>query len=562
MRKQLYAGIVSLALVLSAQAQHVWEGTFNNDWHEAGNWDPATVPTSSDNVTIGLANALVSISNAATAQTVLVSSSVGVGETAPTLSIGSDLLSTGSIGLDIGNGSGQQAVANHTAGRVDAGTDFYIGRNGATGTYTQSGGEVHVGRWLFVGRHSGGTGTYTLDDGELFVGSNLIIGREGSTSTFIQNGGAIETGSTFFLGRNSGTTGDFTMNAGTMQTDSHFHLGEATGTGTFEQAGGTNTVGGEFRIGWLSGSTGSYTLSDGQLDTEGFAFIGYMGGNGTMDMEGGTWNADNYVTVGRGHPEGTTGSTDNVFNHSGGTLNFTAETNRTFFIGRFEGTEGVYNFGGATAGDAPELSVGRIRVGIDLGVGTMNLSGHGTVTTTDSLEISARHIGGDGPGEGELHVTGGNLIINLGELQVGARGGDAAVVRATIDETGFSPINVSGRIELNERESSNDNAFFYLELGAGFNTSHIGTYTIMTGDEIVRQIGEDAYEAAFFANIANGHEWVITHNDVDYTVTAIYDHTEGDSSFAVSVIPEPSTFLLTALAGAALLASCARRCRR
>ena len=46
--------VVFLLLVCSIQANatHIWTGAVNNDWSNAGNWNPASVPSSSDFVKI------------------------------------------------------------------------------------------------------------------------------------------------------------------------------------------------------------------------------------------------------------------------------------------------------------------------------------------------------------------------------------------------------------------------------------------------------------------------------------------------------------------------------
>lgn len=207
---------------------------------------------------------------------------------------------------------------------------------------------------------------------------------------------------------------------------------------------------------------------------------------------------------------------------------------------------GLYEFGGAQS-TAPVLSVsGTVRVGSPASSnGIMSLKDYGTVTVGRTV-VSANNS------PGELWVKGGNLDINVGgNLEFALSAGADGVLKAIIDNTGFSTINVTTDVRFG---TTSNRSRFVLELGSG--------YAHVPGTEfVILNAGGNFTDFGVFGQV-NGASY--TAGDI-FTVdgnefSAAY--LTGDSSqFVVTAIPEPSSLLLLGLAGLAGLAMMRRRKR-
>ncbi len=222
-----------------------------------------------------------------------------------------------------------------------------------------------------------------------------------------------------------------------------------------------------------SGNRGNITTGGAIVTTSAAVDVGGLAvyGTGTAPV----LNISHDMTIGSQYMYvGGNGDGDGVVNQTAGTVS----TDRVY-LGIGVGNTGEYNFSGGV------LSVsGLLLLGSDPGdVGIVRLSGSGTVNVAEYKSPSWQ-------GVAQLHVTGGNLAITCGVFRVSTQFGAAGEIRATIDSTGISTINVTGDCELR------NNLNFVLSTGAGYTHVNGTEYTIIDAAAFT---GDGA-----FGNVADG----------------------------------------------------------
>ena len=187
-----------------------------------------------------------------------------------------------SIGREGGNGTVNMNGGSFTK---TGGGAFIIG-DGSAGTVTQTGGTINSGGseyWIGSGSN---TGSHTISSGNLNVGNWLSIGRNGGTGTLTQTGGTVTKtgGGSVSVGGGNGThTGTVNVSGGLFDIQTGFiYLGEngsdGTNTLTLSAAGQVNTAAIHAAFG-DAGCIGNVNLNGGTLRT---ALID--GGNGTANV--------------------------------------------------------------------------------------------------------------------------------------------------------------------------------------------------------------------------------------------------------------------------------------
>ncbi len=142
-----------------------------------------------------------------------------------------------------GNSTG---IINQTGGIYRGnGGDFQIGVNG-NGIWNQSGGEVHAGGWVAVGRYSGANGNNT---GQLNVSGGiftqtaadrfLMIGEEGRGSLTISGTGRVVSHGEVSIGHANNGHGTVNLDGGSLSARIVRRGNQTTGTGILNFNGGT-----------------------------------------------------------------------------------------------------------------------------------------------------------------------------------------------------------------------------------------------------------------------------------------------------------------------------------
>jgi hypothetical protein len=309
----------------------------------------------------------------------------------------------------VATGAGKTAALNHTAGTA------------------QTGG----GNWMFIGR-DGGNGTYNL------------TGTAGALGTFtqkLQGSGSMTVGDRMYVAGHLGApaTGVVNINTtGTLKTNGDLNMGAAAGTGTVNLDAGTVSVGGWLSIGRdengtaggpTAGGTGNWNQSGGTVTVSGNTILGLPGTKGNMTMTGGSLTTNGEWWVGNG--VGQTIPSTGVANISGGTVT----TNNWIALGR-DGSVGTITLSGG--GTISKTGGGAVVVGTNTnGTGTINVNG-GNFTIAEP--------GPDNPADpnqqynndlvlGELNGAKGTVVQTAGTVTIG---GDLRLAGKNVGETGGS----------------------------------------------------------------------------------------------------------------------------
>jgi outer membrane autotransporter protein len=463
-----YLALTSTALVglgqpIAATAAEIWTGAASTDWFTAGNWNPAAVPTSSDDVTLNATfpnPAVVNAANAAAHYVFLGTIASYTGSL--TITNGGTLASTAGYLGYLSNSSGGVTVTG--AGSVwSNSSDLFLalGTN-SNGTLTISNGGAVSDTVGHVG-YGAGTGTVTVEGiGSTWTNSSdLYIAELGVGTLSVTNGGAVSndaayvansvgstgmvsiagTGSTW---TNNGSlnvgnrgTGTLTISSGGAVSSDSAYVGKtagSTGTVTIDGVGSTWTNSANLLIVGHSG-TGSLTISNGGTVDSAMSYVGnYSVGTATVDGAGSTWNSSAAVYVGV-----SGGGIGTLTISNGGTVKDTVGQ-----VGYSGGSTGTATVDGA---GSSWLNSSGLLVG-NWGTGTLTISNGGTVKSAGAT------IGSTTTGTGVATVVGTNSIwANSGDLYVGNLG------------TGTLNVLNSGTVS---------NAWGYL----GYNPGSTGTATV------------------------------------------------------------------------------------
>ncbi|MEM1210747.1 MAG: PEP-CTERM sorting domain-containing protein [Planctomycetota bacterium] len=285
---------------------------------------------------------------------------------------------------------------------------------------------------------------------------------------------------------------------------------------------------------------GANVISSGATNSARGIDVGSTTGVATLNLTGGQLSSNAVVRV--GYESGSAFS--GVLNHTAGALRISVGTpgsgNRDLQIG-IGGNgvlSGTYNFGGAQV-DAPDFFLDSRRVTVAVRAnqaGTINMTDYGTFFAREMV-LSAVN------GTSLLSITGGNLAIDIGVngLSFNPNGLGSATLRAVIDDTGFSTIDVNGVASF--IDGSGPGSIFDLQLGAGY------VHTPGTVFEVINASGGFGGDGDF-TNVSDGDVLDISGNlfAASYT-TEVFSLT----ALPTVEIPEPGTALLSLIGGVLLI---------
>lgn len=173
---------------------------------------------------------------------------------------------------------------------------------------------------------------------------------------------------------------------------------------------------------------------------------------------------------------------------------------------------GSYTFGGQQ-GSAPVLTIlDSLQIGQrpnELGI--FRMTGYGTITVGAKASLGLYN------GNGTLRVEGGGLSIQFDTFDMAPYGGGSSKLIAYIDNTGFSTINVTGAVKL-DNGGGGTNVVFSLEVSddlripIGHTITVIDAGSAFTGD-------------AVFSNIAHNGTITVSVPRGDFTFRAEYENT-------------------------------------
>jgi hypothetical protein len=440
---------------VSAGSQAQWNGSENDQWTNANNWDGSLPPQaggdalvtdllnpSNTSVTYTNPGDLNPGSDANPLNSVVVDGAVA---SDMRLNQGTDKLSTDT--LTLGNdGTGIYGMTGGTLNVLhnDAFTStFALGVNdGSVGTFNQDGGDVFANHNITLGQNGGSEGIYNLNTGTLNVNGFITLSFEG-IGTINQRAGTTNTvASDIYMG---GTNGTYNLYGGDLLVQGGQGLIVGTfSTGTFNQTGGTNTST-YLSLGGAAGSNGTYNLSNGSLQVTHDAIIGhgesdnnfgtgsvgtfqqtggtnqvggdlilgqtgvFLAGDGTYNLKGGSLAVTGSVVLGAsGDPVSGTGT----FNQDNSQGDSTHTVGGNLVLGKQAGSTGVYTLTDQlNSNAAPSLTVSGDTIIGQAGAGTFNQNG-GTHTTNNLV------VGSRSDGTSSYVMSGGDLAVN-GRMFVG-----------------------------------------------------------------------------------------------------------------------------------------------
>ncbi|MEI9406645.1 autotransporter domain-containing protein [Mesorhizobium argentiipisi] len=428
-----YLALTSTALIgfgqPSATAAEIWTGAASTDWFTAGNWNPAAVPTSIDDVTLDAAfphPAVVNAPNAA-AQNLFVGTIASY--------TGSLTITNGGTLSDTAGYLGYASNANGKVSVVGAGSlwsnssDLFLALGtDSTGTLAISNGGAVSDTVGHVG-FGQGTGTVTVDGtGSTWTNSgDLYIAERGVGTLDITNGGAVNN-ATGSIGTHAGSNGMVTVDgAGSTWTNSSNlfvgdqgtgalaitnggavtnlsgiagNLAGSTGIATVDGAGSTWTNG-ALAVG--NAGTGALTISNGGVVTSSVGYAAYAAGSSgtvTVNGAGSTWTNSSDLFIGdQGYGALTV---------SGGG----AVSNTLGYVGDFAGSTGTVFVDGAgsTWSNSADLYVGNL--------GAANVA----ITNGGAISNDTAYVGKSAGSTGMVFVDGAGSTWTNADLFVGSAG--------------------------------------------------------------------------------------------------------------------------------------------
>lgn len=427
--------LVGLGQPIPASAAEVWTGAASTNWFAAGNWNPAAVPTSSDDVILDPVFPHPAVVDAASAAAhYLFVGTIASYSGSLTITNGGTLSDTAGYLGYVSNASGTVSVTGPGSVWSNSSDLFLALSTGSTGTLKiSSGGAVsdtvgHVGYGL-------GTGTVTVDGpGSTWTNSgDLYIAEFGTGTLDITNGGAVSN-AMGTIGWHAGSNGAVTVDgAGSIWTNSsHLFVGDqGTGALNISKGGKVSNLSGI--LGNLAGSIGTatvdgagstwanaalavgnagfgaLTITNGGAVTSSVGYAGYdVGSKGLVTVNGAdsTWTNTSDLFIGFQGQGSLTVS-------NGG-----AVSNALGYVGDFAGSTGtVFVDGpGSTWTNSADLYVG------NLGAGNV------TITNGGAISNDTAYVGNSAGSTGMVFVDGAGSTWTNADLFVGSAGTGTLVI--------------------------------------------------------------------------------------------------------------------------------------
>ncbi|MEI6037741.1 MAG: autotransporter-associated beta strand repeat-containing protein, partial [Planctomycetota bacterium] len=384
-------------------------------------------------------------------------------------------------------------------------SDLWIGNNG-TGTLNVNGGSV-TNTIGYVGNNPSSVGTATVSSGTWANSGDLLIGNNG-TGTLNVSGGKV-TNSAGVLGYAAGSVGTATVTGGTWANAGNFLVGYS-GTGTLTISGsGLVSVSGTLS----KGTSGTINLNSG-----GTLQIGVGGAGGVLDVaaltNNGTLifnrsNASNY--------SGIISGTGSVTKQGSGQLTFNGANSYTGLTTISGGTialsgTGSIGTGGLNLGSGGVFDIVALASSIYSLPSTGNLTGSGTLSGIGhTLAVLGSFLPGTSPGAVTVDT---GLVLDL-----------SGATSTTFDIT--SPSFTPGTYDL---VNGNGSVHFGSVLSLIFSG---GTYN--NGTDVVQLFANTGGFTGSFSSV----------NSFGLAAGQYAAFNAGNGF--ISIVPEPSTYALTAI---------------
>ncbi|MDX8457005.1 autotransporter outer membrane beta-barrel domain-containing protein [Mesorhizobium sp. VK9D] len=427
--------LVGLGQPIAATAAETWTGAVSTDWFAAGNWNPGSLPTAADNVTINTVVINPTVINAGNAF-------------AAGLTIADGFSSTGNLTIsNAGTLTSQDgtlaysATANASATVTGAGSSWSTFANlivgyGGTGTLNVASGGVVNDLNSYVGYVSGSSGTATVDGAGSQWSStgNLYVGLGGTGSVTVSNGGLLSDDLANIGGGFSASGTVVVTGAGSTWTNSSQVTVGDQGTGFLDIFAGAKVTDVTGLVAANAGSHGTVNVSGtGSTWTNSGDLTLGLSGTGAMFVSAGGKVTDSLGTIAKNSASTGTVTVDGagsawtnsshlfVGDQGAGALNISnggKVSNLSGIVGNLAGSTGIVTVDGASSTWAnAALAVG------NAGFGALTITNGGKVTS--SVGYAAYDVGS----AGTVIVDGaGSSWTNSSDLFVGDRGNGTLAV--------------------------------------------------------------------------------------------------------------------------------------
>lgn len=353
----------------------------------------------------------------------------------------------------LGVNSGSRGVLNLIGSdaklELDPGATLTIGKEGTGELHLSEGARYKSEGSVSLGDIAGGTGIVTIDGEESVweVTGELTIGERSNGEVEIKNGGKLSaSGATMYLGKEANSDGKLTIEGHDSTLDFEGSLlAGYRGKGLIALKDDAAVTTDKLVLGYFANSEGKLETSDsfgnqGKFTANDDITIG-KGGRGIVSLDGhNILQANGMVTIGE---EGTSGtenepnrvtfkdrstwhSTDDVVvgkaagAHSRVELNDFAviRAEGAFFdLGLEQGSHGVLKLD--TTSSDPDGSLSTINSDLRVGVrgnGELQLDGR------TQVYVQAISVGIETYGSGKVHANGNDVMLTVGDLDVGGLG--------------------------------------------------------------------------------------------------------------------------------------------
>ena len=475
-----------------------WVGTINTDWHTAGNWSPATVPTNLIEAVIPSAsnNPIINLADAS-AQTLTITDGILTVDAAFDLTITTDIvIGTGaSIAvLAVGNTTSEITVG----GGWSLGTNAVFSNGGSSVTFNAATGTPSIlpRTSPFNNLNFNGTATFGISgdadvDGNIIISSGIVQPTTGGYTLSVA-GDFNNIGGSF----NNSTAGTLVLD-GADQDVTNITLNAVTvsGTGT-KTMNSTVTIAGNLVVNsTIAGAAGSLIEMDADVTVnpggtfndggETHTFSGddwtgngsYAGSGtinfdrgGTQDINGGQFNSIDFVGTGQIRILGDVDVTGDVtarntintlrcntflIDNTSGTGTFTLESSESIYVlgtNNFPANFATYNLD-PTSVTRYEGTIDQTIAGITYGsllllnVNTKTLGGNidvdGTIldVNTATLDVSGSNFTINLAGNFDLN-DGGSFVAQSGEVILDGTGNQSLAL-GVVGTTDFNRLTVN-----------------------------------------------------------------------------------------------------------------------
>jgi autotransporter-associated beta strand protein/T5SS/PEP-CTERM-associated repeat protein len=444
-----------------------------------------------------------------------------------------------------------------------------IGSSG-TGTLNVNGGSV-TGLGGFLGFNAGSVGLATVSSGTWATTGNMTVGRIGIGMLDVYGGRV--TSDFADIGAQSGGYGSVTVSSGTLSMNRFVTVGRS-GTGRLNVTGGLlmNASG---TIGAAAGGFGTAEVSGGTWSNSGDLVVG-ASGNGTLTMNGGL------MTVGGILSKGVAGT---INLNSGGTLQIGAGSTGGVLLGGTgslvnDGTL-IFNRSDASTYSGDLSGSGKVA---KQGAGQLTLAGansYSGLTTISTGTIALSGTGSIGTGGLNLGTTGSPGVFDLLGLTASSYSLPSSAALAgvgTISGNGKSlavlgslaPGNSTGTITVGTGlalDLSNSGTSLFEITSPAFTA---GTFDLVNGDGSVvfggildlafsggsYADGTDVLQIFAATGGRSGNFSAVNATGLASGQSATFNPATG----TISVVPEPSTYVIAGLSSVGLAGM--MRCRK